>query len=147
MGVVSRLATSKRWVMHTTADRSRFPASRITRAQRQAVTGAVGILPLCAASLNAEARICDNTEHVCYEPSRITGMAWRHNNHVGHGRTILWGAVSMANVKLFGQTYSLPSMANERFCRLQQQANEQSRLIQAGVRPRPRWLGIARFSS
>jgi formylglycine-generating enzyme required for sulfatase activity len=53
----------------------------------------------------------------------------------------------MANVKLFGQTYSLPSIANERFCILQRQVNEQSRLIQEGVRHRPRWLRIVRFPS
>jgi formylglycine-generating enzyme required for sulfatase activity len=53
----------------------------------------------------------------------------------------------MANVKLFGQTYSLPTMANERFCLLQQRVNEQSRLIYEGVRRKPHWLGIVRFSS
>jgi len=53
----------------------------------------------------------------------------------------------MSQVKLFGQTYSLPAVANERFHRLQQRVNTQSRLIQEGIRRRPRWLKIVQFSS
>ena len=53
----------------------------------------------------------------------------------------------MPTIKLFGQTYSLPAVANERFCRLQQRVNTQSRLIQEGIRLRPRWLKLGRRSS
>jgi len=53
----------------------------------------------------------------------------------------------MSQVKLFGHTYSLPAVMNERFCRLQQQVNTQSRMIQEGIRRRPRWLKIVQFSS
>src|SRR5262249_23407231 len=53
----------------------------------------------------------------------------------------------MSQVKLFGHTYSLPAVVNERFCRLQQRVNTQSRMIQEGIRRRPRWLKIVQFSS
>ena len=52
----------------------------------------------------------------------------------------------MSSVKLFGHTYLLPVIANKRFLHLQQQANEQSRLIQTGTRRKRRWLTIAQFS-
>src|SRR5215475_4494287 len=79
--------------------------------------------------------------------SRTPGVAMRHSRHGSHARTELWGAIYMAHVKLFGQTYVLPSIANARFCLLQQQLNEQSLRLQAGVGLGPRWLRVVHFSS
>src|SRR5215471_6575160 len=52
----------------------------------------------------------------------------------------------MVNVKLFGQTYALPAIANKRFCLLQQRVKEQSRLLQEGEYCRPPWFRMMQFS-
>src|SRR5947208_15451370 len=48
----------------------------------------------------------------------------------------------MATVKLLERTYTLPAIASERFRRLQEQVYTRQRLIQEGVKPQPRRLGL-----
>src|SRR5215510_5636653 len=95
--------------------------------------------PPLAPSFNNRVHICDNTNRVRGEVLYYYHGAYASQPSLSHGKTELWGAVYMANMQLFGQTYSLPSVANERFRLLRQEVNEQSRPIQAGVRLRPRW--------
>jgi hypothetical protein len=48
----------------------------------------------------------------------------------------------MATLKLLDQTYTLPTIATEGFCRLQAQIQLRQRLIQEGVRPKSRLWGL-----
>ena len=48
----------------------------------------------------------------------------------------------MATVKILDDTYTLPEIASERFRRLQEQVHTRQRLIQDGVKPQPRLLGL-----
>jgi formylglycine-generating enzyme required for sulfatase activity len=48
----------------------------------------------------------------------------------------------VASVKILDQTYTLPVIATERFQVLQNQVQEQQQVIQTGLRPQPRLLGI-----
>ena len=48
----------------------------------------------------------------------------------------------MASVTILDQTYTLPVIVTERFRVLQNQVHEQQQVIQTGLRPQPRLLGI-----
>ena len=48
----------------------------------------------------------------------------------------------MASVTILDQTYTLPVIVTERFRVLQHQVHEQQQVIQTGLRPQPRLLGI-----
>ena len=48
----------------------------------------------------------------------------------------------MANITILDQTYTLPVIVTERFRVLQHQVHEQQQVIQTGLRPQPRLLGI-----
>ena len=48
----------------------------------------------------------------------------------------------MASVTILDQTYALPAIATERFRALQEQVQEQQQVIQTGLRPQPRLLGM-----
>ena len=48
----------------------------------------------------------------------------------------------MASVTILDQTYALPAIATERFRALQEQVQAQQQVIQTGLRPQPRLLGM-----
>ena len=48
----------------------------------------------------------------------------------------------MASITILDQTYTLPVIVTERFRVLQHQVHEQQQVIQTGLRPQPRLLGI-----
>src|ERR1700740_81801 len=50
--------------------------------------------------------------------------------------------IVVASVKILGQTYTLPAIATKRFRALQYQVRDQQRVIQTGLRPQERLLGI-----
>ncbi len=53
----------------------------------------------------------------------------------------------MTHVKFFDRTYTLPSLVNDRFSRLQQRVNKQYRRLHTEVHYRPRRFGVIRLSS
>ena len=48
----------------------------------------------------------------------------------------------MASVTILDQTYALPAIATEHFRALQEQVQEQQKVIQTGLRPQPRLVGL-----
>jgi formylglycine-generating enzyme required for sulfatase activity len=48
----------------------------------------------------------------------------------------------VASVTILDQTYALPAIATEHFRALQEQVQEQQKVIQTGLRPQPRLLGL-----
>jgi len=48
----------------------------------------------------------------------------------------------VASIKILDQTYTLPAIATEHFCALQDQVQAQQQVIQTGLRPQPRLWGM-----